>query len=114
MNITNLDSIVFVPSDLELKVYLLILFETKMATDYITKGILYIFADILSLVTVALCMVQKLPQIQQIYTYKSAKGKHDHVNSLIREIFLINSFIFRPEFDFIILGAVQLHGDDAV
>lgn len=70
--------IFFIVSDFELKVLLFFLFETKMAADYLTKGIMYIIADLLSLITVALCMVQKLPQIQEIYTYKSAKGKFDN------------------------------------
>lgn len=70
-----MEPIFHVLSDLEVKVYLFFLFETKMAADYITKGIMYIISDLLSLITVALCMVQKLPQIQEIFTYKSAKGR---------------------------------------
>ncbi|XP_055315254.1 solute carrier family 66 member 3 [Sitodiplosis mosellana] len=56
-----------------------------MAGDYITKGILYVISDILSLLTVALCLVQKLPQIREIFTYKSAKGIS--TTSLLLELF---------------------------
>lgn len=70
-----MEPIFFVLSDLELKVYLFFLFETKMASDYITKGIIYVISDLLSVITVALCLVQKLPQIRDIHTYKSAKGE---------------------------------------
>lgn len=69
-----MEPIYFISSELEVKVWLFFLFEAKMAGDYITKGILYVISDILSLVTVALCLVQKLPQIGDIYRYKSAKG----------------------------------------
>lgn len=69
-----MEPIFFISSELEVKVWLFFLFEAKMAGDYITKGILYVISDILSLVTVALCLVQKLPQIGDIYRYKSAKG----------------------------------------
>lgn len=74
----KMEPIFFIVSDFELKVLLFFFFETKMAADYLTKGIMYIIADLLSLITVALCMVQKLPQIQEIFTYKSAKGKFDN------------------------------------
>ncbi|XP_031620142.1 solute carrier family 66 member 3 [Contarinia nasturtii] len=56
-----------------------------MASNYIAKGIVYVISDILSLVTVVLCMVQKLPQIRDIYTYKSAKGIS--ATSLMLELF---------------------------
>lgn len=65
----------YISSEFELKVYLFALVELKMAANYITKGILYIVSDILSMITVALCMVQKVPQIRELYTYKSAKGR---------------------------------------
>lgn len=48
---------------------------TKMAWEYIKKGFLLVFADILSLITVALCLIQKLPQIRDLYGYKSARGR---------------------------------------
>lgn len=70
-----MEPIFFISSELEVKVWLFFLFESKMPGDYITKGILYVISDILSLLTVALCLVQKLPQIREIYTFKSAKGK---------------------------------------
>lgn len=66
----------YISSEFELKVYLFTLVQLKMASNYITKGILYIVSDILSLITVALCMVQKVPQIRELYTYKSAKGEY--------------------------------------
>lgn len=69
-----MEPIYFVLADFELKVYLFFLFETKMAGDYIARGILYVISDLLSLITVGLCFIQKLPQIRDIYTYKSAKG----------------------------------------
>lgn len=65
----------YISSDWEFKVYLFFVIELKMASNYITKGILYIISDILSLITVALCMVQKVPQIREVFIYKSAKGK---------------------------------------
>lgn len=46
-----------------------------MALDFIKKGILFVIADILSIITVILCLVQKLPQIRDVFTFKSAKGK---------------------------------------
>lgn len=73
-----MEPIFFISSELEVKVYLFFLFEAKMASDYITKGIMYVISDILSLITVTLCMVQKLPQIREIYTYKSAKGEYQN------------------------------------
>lgn len=66
----------YISSEFELKVYLFVLIELKMAANYITKGFLYILSDILSLITVALCLVQKVPQIRELYTYKSAKGEY--------------------------------------
>lgn len=76
----------YISSDFELKVYLFALIQLKflkleaisnwkMASNWLTKGILYVVADILSLVTVILCMVQKVPQIRDLYAYKSAKGE---------------------------------------
>lgn len=47
-----------------------------MSWDYIKKGFLFIIADILSIITVVLCMIQKLPQIRDVHVYKSAKGKN--------------------------------------
>lgn len=73
-----MEPIFYISPGLEVKVYLFFLFESKMAMEYITKGIMYIMADLLSLITVALCMIQKLPQIQEIFTYKSAKGERMH------------------------------------
>lgn len=46
-----------------------------MAWEYIKKGFLLVVADILSLITVILCLIQKLPQIRDLYGYKSAKGE---------------------------------------
>lgn len=70
-----MEPIFFVLSDFELKVYLFFYFESKMAGNYIAKGISYVISDLLSLITVALCFVQKVPQIRELYTYKSAKGE---------------------------------------
>lgn len=64
----------YISSEFELKVYLFALVQLKMAANYITKGILYVISDILSLITVVLCMVQKVPQIRDLFMYKSAKG----------------------------------------
>lgn len=71
---TKMEPIYYISSEFELKVFLFALVQLKMAANYITKGILYVISDILSLITVALCMVQKLPQIRDLFTYKSAKG----------------------------------------
>lgn len=51
--------------------------RSVMALDFIKKGILFVIADILSIITVLLSVVQKLPQIRDVYTYKSAKGERD-------------------------------------
>lgn len=45
-----------------------------MVWDYVKKGLLLVIADILSLITIVLCLVQKLPQIKNIYGYRSARG----------------------------------------
>lgn len=42
--------------------------------DYIKKGIVLIVADILSLVTIGLCLVAKVPQIKTLYSIRSARG----------------------------------------
>lgn len=59
-----------------------------MALDFIKRGILFVIADILSIVTVLLCLVQKLPQIRDVYAYKSAKGKCYHLDAI--EIILLD------------------------
>lgn len=47
-----------------------------MVWAYIKKGFLLVVADILSIITIALCLIQKLPQIRDLYEYKSARGGH--------------------------------------
>lgn len=39
------------------------------------KGFLLLVADVLSIITIVLCLVQKLPQIRDLYGYKSARGE---------------------------------------
>lgn len=111
-----MEPILFILSDLQLIVYLFILFETKMAGGYIAKGIMYVISDLLSVITVALCLVQKLPQIQAIYTYKSAKGEliyGPRIESVVL-FWVFLSFLlyfYRYQHDFIATRIVQLHGD---
>lgn len=68
--------------------FFLILFSTSvpkiikiMALDFIKNGILFVIADILSVITVLLCLIQKLPQIRDVHLYKSAKGETRKKNS---------------------------------
>uniref|UniRef100_A0A6B2EED3 Solute carrier family 66 member 3 n=1 Tax=Phlebotomus kandelakii TaxID=1109342 RepID=A0A6B2EED3_9DIPT len=42
--------------------------------DYLEKDLKYIIADILSLITIASCLVSKVPQIRTIEQLKSARG----------------------------------------
>lgn len=43
--------------------------------NYFEKGLLLVIADLLSLVTIASCLVCKIPQIRTIAALESAKGK---------------------------------------
>lgn len=45
-----------------------------MVWSYIKKGFMLVVADVLSIITIVLCLVQKLPQIRDLYGYKSARG----------------------------------------
>lgn len=42
--------------------------------DLIGRGILIIISDILSIVTIGFCLIQKIPQIRTLYNGKSARG----------------------------------------
>lgn len=42
--------------------------------DYLDKGFALILADLLSIVTIASCLVCKVPQIKTIVNLQSAKG----------------------------------------
>lgn len=46
-----------------------------MVWSYVKKGFLLVVADMLSIITIVLCLIQKLPQIRDLYGYKSARGK---------------------------------------
>lgn len=46
-----------------------------MLLDYVQKGLVHVIADILSVITILLCLVSKVPQIRDLYGYKSARGK---------------------------------------
>lgn len=105
-----------------------------MALDFIKRGILFVIADILSIVTVLLCLVQKLPQIRDVYAYKSAKGKCYHLDAI--EIILLDCadssignlialsmafhsivcvFIWsRYQHRIIVFGIDFIHNDDAI
>ncbi|XP_053673236.1 solute carrier family 66 member 3 [Anopheles nili] len=48
------------------------------------RGILYVIADLLSIVTIASCLVSKVPQIQTVRQLHSAKGLS--VNGLLMEL----------------------------
>lgn len=48
------------------------------------RGILYIIADLLSLITIASCLVSKVPQIQTVHQLKSATGLS--LNGLLMEL----------------------------
>nr|XP_049463300.1 solute carrier family 66 member 3 [Anopheles coluzzii] len=48
------------------------------------SGILYVIADVLSIVTIASCLVSKVPQIQTVRQLQSAKGLS--VNGLLMEL----------------------------
>jgi len=41
---------------------------------YLKKGLVLVISDLLSLITVVLCLIQKIPQIRDLYGYKSARG----------------------------------------
>lgn len=43
--------------------------------NLIGQGILHVISDILSLVTIGFCLIQKIPQIKTLYNRKSARGK---------------------------------------
>lgn len=43
--------------------------------DYFEKGFALVLADLLSLITIASCLVCKIPQIRTICNLKSAKGE---------------------------------------
>ncbi|KAG4071047.1 hypothetical protein HA402_001484 [Bradysia odoriphaga] len=42
--------------------------------DLIGRGILIIISDILSILTIGFCLIQKIPQIKTLYNNKSARG----------------------------------------
>lgn len=42
--------------------------------DYLEKDLKYIIADILSIITIASCLVSKVPQIRTIEQLQSARG----------------------------------------
>lgn len=48
------------------------------------RGILYVIADLLSLITIASCLVSKVPQIQTVQQLKSATGLS--LNGLLMEL----------------------------
>lgn len=88
--------------------------------DLLTRGLLMVISDFLSLITILMCLVAKLPQIRTIYAMKSARGKRrTHSLSLNSNASLINAFyLFPPETRHQpgrpLPGAVQLHGDDVL
>lgn len=43
--------------------------------NLIGRGVLVIISDILSLLTIGFCLIQKVPQIKTLYKGKSARGK---------------------------------------
>lgn len=43
--------------------------------NLIGHGVLMIISDILSLLTIGFCLIQKIPQIKTLYNSKSARGK---------------------------------------
>jgi len=45
-----------------------------MVLAYLQRGIILVVSDILSLITIALCLVVKVPQIKALWLYKSARG----------------------------------------
>ncbi|XP_065076022.1 solute carrier family 66 member 3-like [Ochlerotatus camptorhynchus] len=48
------------------------------------RGILYVIADLLSLITIASCLVSKVPQIQTVHQLRSATGLS--LNGLLMEL----------------------------
>lgn len=46
--------------------------------NVIGRGVLVIISDILSLLTIGFCLIQKIPQIKTLYKCKSARGRKHH------------------------------------
>lgn len=89
-----------------------------MVLIYMKKGLVLVISDILSLITVVLCLIQKLPQIRDLYAYKSARGKlfvqRTHNVIYFYDLIRIVCILHRYQFAIIISGAVQLHSNDAI
>lgn len=52
---------------------------------FIGNGVLIIISDVLSLLTIGFCLIQKIPQIKTLYDFKSARGMS--LTSLYLELF---------------------------
>lgn len=77
-------------------------------------------ADLLSIITIVLCLIQKLPQIRDLYGYKSARGKLSKTMSLYDFELNYNvsngvvSFCRRYQCAVTVSRIIQLHIDDDV
>lgn len=58
--------------------------------NLIGQGILIIISDILSILTIGFCLIQKIPQIKTLYKGKSARGKCIYGKRSIRYVNGVN------------------------
>lgn len=84
---------------------------------YLQRGMILIFSDILSLITVALCLVAKVPQIKTLYRYKSARGEWKKKMPTAVESNLQFKLCYsqcRHQFVITLSGVGELHDNDDV
>lgn len=62
-----------------------------MLLDYVQKGLVHVVADLLSVITILLCLVSKVPQIKDLYGYKSARGKWQNKNDMISTVLNVSA-----------------------